>query len=255
MINSVGLVTIIHSFLVALKPVFTRVLMIAVVLHEFSVIANTEGHPQSGAELFITLIGLFNGLLIFIIVVPIIIYLERFFQRLSLTSVSGIKDRSNLEIGVRLLTCLWGLMIVFIGFYVLYDFWKMCIFIFSASVGVSFLLLNIVKLAIGRDSFLVTLVFLNFGSLCFYLILTASFFLYQESRMLEFDMLFVLIMLPRTCFSFITKLYQSYSNRLESVNIRSIVIICFSPSRTILDKPRPNHAKQTVVDKNKGITS
>ena len=249
MIKSAGLVTIIHSFLVALKPVFTRVLMIAVVLHEFRLIANTEGHLQSGAQLFIALSSLFNGLLIFIIVVPFIIYLERFFQRLSLTRVSGKKDRSNLEIGGRLLTCLWGLIIVFIGFYVLYDSWKMCIFIFSASIGISFLLLNIVKLAIGRDSFLVTLVFLDLGSLCFYLILMASFLLYQESRMLEFDMLFVLIMLPRICFSFITKLYQSYSNRLESVNIRSIVIICFSPSRTILGKPKPNHAKQTVVDK------
>ena len=248
MVNYPGSVIILHSILVAIKPVFTRVLMIAVVLYQFRLIVNADAIPESFTELVSALSGLLNGLLVFIVIVPIIIYLEAFFRRLSLVRVSNKKDRLNLEIGGRMLTCLWGLLIVFTGFYVLYDFWKMCILVFFASVGASLLLLTIINFAIGRYSFILSTVFLNFVTVCFYLILMGSFFLHNDTSAIEFDMLFILIMLPRICFTFITKVYLSYIKREDSLDMLSILGFCFSPSHAVPSNPqqKPKKLKSVV---------
>lgn len=249
MIHYAGLIALCHSFLVAIKPVFTRVLMIAVVLHEFRILANSDAAPESFIQLVSALSGLLSGLLIFIIVVPIIIYLERIFRRLSLKRVSNKNDRVNLEIGSRVFTCLWGLSIAFVCFYALYDFWKMCILIFFCSVGISLILLNIINLALGRYSVLLTTVFLNFGSVCFYLLLMASFFLYTDANSIEFDMLFVLIMLPRICFEFITRVYLSYIKIKRPLDVPSIVNIFFSPPHRPPGKPQRKMGKLATGSK------
>ena len=106
----VGFSSMIHAFLVAIKPIITRVIVMVVLLSEFRLIVNADIAPQSLADGIAALTSLFVGIFTFIIIVPIILCLEKTTKHwLDMKSPKG-KDRDRLTCFGPLRVRLFGLL-------------------------------------------------------------------------------------------------------------------------------------------------
>ena len=197
------------SFFHASKPIITRVWVILFLLHNFRILVSS-GPVDNLSDAVTRLYPILVGITGFVILIPLIIYVNKVLRRYILRGLSGElkwKHSFLLKMFDFIWTHLIGIVIFLyllkgVGFYVigLYFFVVVCCFIFTALVA---------RYRGGASNLITDLAFKNIG-FGVYLLIASVYLVLIENFNLSLIEIFVIIMLPRLMLSSCAKIEPIY---------------------------------------------